>query len=217
MQTYYDILNVNKNASLNDIKSSFRNLAKKYHPDINKETGAEEIFKIIQEAYEVLSNDEKRKEYDKSLLEYNSSKDTELSEDEIIKEKVKDLQKTYDEYRKRCEQYEVKKRFNFYFDIDEVKKFIKIGFWIILLLVVPVYIFFKTLELENIIFYFLGLFVFSALHKVVFYGMLSLSICLILFGIFSKDTGAGMSGFMLFIISFIAISLSDFFFGKDID
>lgn len=61
---YYEILGVAKTASQDEIKSSFRKLAKKYHPDINKEADAEEKFKEVQEAYSVLSDENKRKQYD---------------------------------------------------------------------------------------------------------------------------------------------------------
>lgn len=60
---YYEVLGVDKNASQADIKSAFRKLAKKYHPD-NKETGDEAKFKEIGEAYAVLSDENKRKQYD---------------------------------------------------------------------------------------------------------------------------------------------------------
>lgn len=61
---YYEILGVNKNASESEIKSAFRKLAKKYHPDVSKEPDAAEKFKEAQEAYAVLSDDNKRKQYD---------------------------------------------------------------------------------------------------------------------------------------------------------
>jgi molecular chaperone DnaJ len=61
---YYDILGVNKNASKEEIKKAYRKLAKTYHPDVNKASNAEEKFKEVQEAYEVLSDDQKRSAYD---------------------------------------------------------------------------------------------------------------------------------------------------------
>ena len=62
-KTYYEVLGVDKNASDAEIKSAFRKLAKQYHPD-NKETGDEAKFKEIGEAYAVLSDEQKRKQYD---------------------------------------------------------------------------------------------------------------------------------------------------------
>ena len=62
---YYKVLGVDKNASQDDIKKAFRKLAVKYHPDKNKDNKvAEEKFKQVNEANEVLSDPEKRKKYD---------------------------------------------------------------------------------------------------------------------------------------------------------
>jgi len=63
-EDYYQILGVSKNASKEEIKNSYRNLAKKYHPDVSKETGASDKFKKISEAYAVLSDDTKKTQYD---------------------------------------------------------------------------------------------------------------------------------------------------------
>lgn len=57
---YYEVLGVAKDASKDEIKKAYRKLSKKYHPDINKAPDAAEKFKEIQEAYEVLSDDQKR-------------------------------------------------------------------------------------------------------------------------------------------------------------
>ena len=61
---FYEVLGVSKTASKDEIKTAYRKAALKFHPDRNKETGAEEKFKEINEAYEVLSNQEKKSAYD---------------------------------------------------------------------------------------------------------------------------------------------------------
>src|SRR4030043_1248038 len=68
-QDYYEILGVQRNASDKEIRHAYLKLAKQYHPDKNSSAGAEEKFKKIQEAYEVLKDSEKRKKYD--LLGHN--------------------------------------------------------------------------------------------------------------------------------------------------
>ena len=62
---YYEVLGIGRNATQGKIKEAFRKLAFKYHPDRNREDGAEERFKEINEAYEVLSDPEKRATYDR--------------------------------------------------------------------------------------------------------------------------------------------------------
>lgn len=60
----YEILGVNSDATQDEIKKAYRKLARKYHPDVNKDAGAEEKFKEINGAYEVLGDETKRKQYD---------------------------------------------------------------------------------------------------------------------------------------------------------
>ena len=63
---YYEILGVSRDADASAIKSAYRKLARKYHPDVNKTKEAEEKFKEINEAYEVLSDKQKRQRYDRN-------------------------------------------------------------------------------------------------------------------------------------------------------
>lgn len=61
---YYEVLGVDRNSTPEEIKKSFRKLARQYHPDVNKEADAEEKFKEVKEAYDVLSDQQKRATYD---------------------------------------------------------------------------------------------------------------------------------------------------------
>src|SRR5690348_18163598 len=64
-QDYYDLLGVSRKATAKDIRTAFRKLARKYHPDLNPgDKSAEEKFKQLQEAYDVLSDSKKRQMYD---------------------------------------------------------------------------------------------------------------------------------------------------------
>ena len=66
----YSILGVNKNASESEIKSAYRKLARKYHPDLNKDDkNAAEKFKEVSNAYDILGNEEKRKKYDNNEID----------------------------------------------------------------------------------------------------------------------------------------------------
>lgn len=61
---YYEVLEVDKNATKQEIKKAYRKLARQYHPDVNKEADAADKFKEVTEAYEVLSDDQKKAQYD---------------------------------------------------------------------------------------------------------------------------------------------------------
>src|SRR3989338_10278241 len=61
---YYEVLGLKKGAGIEEVKAAYRELAKKYHPDLNKDHGAEEKFKEVLEAYQILSDPEKKSNYD---------------------------------------------------------------------------------------------------------------------------------------------------------
>src|SRR5262247_3370656 len=62
---YYEVLGINKGASNDEIKKAYRQLARKFHPDVSQEAEAETKFKEINEAYEILSDEQKRTMYDR--------------------------------------------------------------------------------------------------------------------------------------------------------
>ena len=77
MKDYYKILEISINATKDDIKKAFRSLAKKYHPDRNvNDENALIKFQEVNEAYEVLSNEDSRKEYDKKISDFKQRNST---------------------------------------------------------------------------------------------------------------------------------------------
>lgn len=96
-KNYYDILQVNQNASPEIIEKAYKTLAKKYHPDLQPEENkkqAEEILKDINEAYEILSNPISKANYDNSLKEnYISEEDYEnlYNQNEVLKNKLNNI------------------------------------------------------------------------------------------------------------------------------
>lgn len=72
---YYKIMGVDRNATQDDIKRAYRKLARKYHPDVSKEAGAQAKFQEMQEAYEVLKDPEKRAAYDQLGANWKAGQD----------------------------------------------------------------------------------------------------------------------------------------------
>lgn len=72
---YYEVLGVSRGASDEEIRSAYRKLARTYHPDVNKDPGAEDRFKEISEAYEVLRDPDKRQRYDRLGANWKAGED----------------------------------------------------------------------------------------------------------------------------------------------
>jgi molecular chaperone DnaJ len=92
---YYAILGVSQDANFQEIKKSYRKLAKKYHPDRNKSANAEETIKKINEAFEILSDRKKRKQYDlesSNMFDLKESNNGE-KEENLSDQKQKNSQK----------------------------------------------------------------------------------------------------------------------------
>ena len=100
-KNYYEILEINRNASQEIVEKAYKTLAKKYHPDLqdgDKKAQYEEKLKIINEAYEVLSDPEKRKEYDATLPEEVSAEEYEnlYRQKEYMKQRINRMEQQND-------------------------------------------------------------------------------------------------------------------------
>lgn len=72
---YYEIMGVARDATQDEIRTAYRNLARKYHPDVSKKSDAEERFKAVGEANEVLKDPEKRAAYDQLGKQWKAGQD----------------------------------------------------------------------------------------------------------------------------------------------
>lgn len=103
MKDYYKILNVTKEAKNEDIIKSFRRLAKKYHPDINKSTNAAELFCDIYEAYEILRDANKRRTYDILYASQQQSKHQESHYKQQYQYQENQQHKSHNQYHQQYE------------------------------------------------------------------------------------------------------------------
>ena len=98
MIDYYELLGIKNDASVAEIKKAYRDMVKKYHPDINKSSDASKIIISLNEAKETLLDEDKRKEYDELLNEIKYSKQyTASKENNTYKEKTKEYKENYSE------------------------------------------------------------------------------------------------------------------------
>ena len=113
-KNYYDILQINQNASPEIIEKAYKTLAKKYHPDLQEENNkkeAEEILKEINEAYEILSNSDKKALYDQNLKNETISSNINLNSFNTTYNKNSQLnQEDIDRIKKEQQELEYKKR-----------------------------------------------------------------------------------------------------------
>ena len=179
MKNYYEILEVDKNASEEVIEKAYKTLAKKYHPDLQNNSNCQDKMRQINEAYEILSNDFERREYDEkikrqsvSIEEYNRiiqennrlKKDLkrvvnqrEMSQNQGRLEEMSIMQRYYEQIKKATKQpqmrYERKKT---KISLEKIKKIviyiaILIGIGLVLAIVPFTRKFFINLYNNNVI------------------------------------------------------------------
>lgn len=175
MKNYYEILEVDKNASEEVIEKAYKTLAKKYHPDLQNNSDCQDKMRQINEAYEILSNDFKRREYDEkikrqsvSIEEYNRIiqennrlkrvvNQREMSQNQGRLEEMSIMQRYYEQIKKATKQpqmrYERKKT---KISLEKIKKIviyiaILIGIGLVLAIVPFTRKFFINLYNNNVI------------------------------------------------------------------
>lgn len=178
-KNYYEILEVDKNASEEVIEKAYKTLAKKYHPDLQNNSNCQDKMRQINEAYEILSNDFKRREYDEkikrqsvSIEEYNRiiqennrlkkdlkrvANQREMSQNQERLEEMSIMQRYYEQIKKATKQpqmrYERKKT---KISLEKIKKIviyiaILIGIGLVLAIVPFTRKFFINLYNNNVI------------------------------------------------------------------
>lgn len=177
-KNYYEIFNVPMNADTSEIKKAYRKLAKKFHPDINKDPGSDELFMMIQEAYETLTDENARKEYNKTINKNKSKKEqSESSSDEskTASNKAQNKSKSNqhaDNYSKtvyyhftenhpKFTRYRPIKRFNF---LSVIRKIIGVLF----LIIIPLLLKIGEFSWNQIILYYGWILLFFIVKKILF-------------------------------------------------
>ncbi|MFV0255361.1 MAG: J domain-containing protein [Erysipelotrichaceae bacterium] len=204
---YYEILDISPDCADSEIKKAYRNCVKKYHPDVNKNAGSNEIFMIIQEAYECLINPESRQIYDREL-NYNNSKfnDFENTNSES------DIKHSKDNYEQN--DYQMKKfRFNFSlpainFDFEDFGSgllvIIRVIIFVIALLIIPFFEFRASAwDLNELLIYYGWALFLYCLTGIIYY---ITTLGLIISFIYHLFQGDGITA-MLMIPAFLVMSL----------
>lgn len=156
VKTHYEILEINQDASSQEIKHAYYILAKKYHPDINPKTA--EKFRKIKEAYDILSNTELRAQYDLTLITTQSTdellavtEDLEEALKDFLKDEVKSTKKkkTTNKKKSQSKQAEIhktaykKSKSSIFKYTKNIIKFISA--WIVYPILVAIYVTVKTI------------------------------------------------------------------------
>ncbi len=95
MINFYELLGISETASEQEIKTAYRNMVKKYHPDINKSDDANKIIRSLNEAKETLLNETKRRDYDQLLHGIKHSKQVSKEKEQTYKAKTDEYKETY--------------------------------------------------------------------------------------------------------------------------
>lgn len=204
MIDYYELLGIKNDASVAEIKKAYRDMVKKYHPDINKSSDASKIIISLNEAKETLLDEDKRKEYDELLNEIKYSKQyTTSKENNTYKEKTKEYKENY------SESYVTRWQFLMtYFKFGKDKVIFKI---IKTFLVILNYLFFLFIK----IFALIVLFIVEVFEEIIDYAV-GIIVLLGILAIFVLEQDISM-GIILIIIGILIMLIKEIILNKSLN
>ena len=204
MIDYYELLGIKNDASVAEIKKAYRDMVKKYHPDINKSSDASKIIISLNEAKETLLDEDKRKEYDELLNEIKYSKQyTTSKENNTYKEKTKEYKENY------SESYVTRWQFLMtYFKFGKDKVIFKI---IKTFLVILNYLFFLFIK----IFALIVLFIVEVFEEIIDYAV-GIIVLLGILSIFVLEQDISM-GIILILIGVIIMLIKEIILNKSVN
>lgn len=204
MIDYYELLGIKNDASVEEIKKAYRDMVKKYHPDINKSSDASKIIISLNEAKETLLDEDKRKEYDELLNEIKYSKQyTTSKENNTYKEKTKEYKENY------SESYVTRWQFLMtYFKFGKDKVIFKI---IKTFLVILNYLFFLFIK----IFALIVLFIVEVFEEIIDYAV-GIIVLLGILSIFVLEQDISM-GIILILIGVIIMLIKEIILNKSLN